>query len=43
MDENLPTIGKPMLRGWLHLGAAPLVLIAGMVLVVFAPTLEGRI
>lgn len=43
MDENLPTIGKPMLRGWLHLGAAPLVLIAGMVLAVFAPTLEGRI
>lgn len=31
------------MRGWLHLGAAPLALIAGMVLVVFAPTLEGRI
>lgn len=31
------------MRGWLHLGAAPLALVAGMVLVVFAPTLEGRI
>lgn len=41
--ENLPTIGKPLLRGWLHLGAAPLVLIAGMVLMVFAPTLAGRV
>lgn len=43
MAENLPEPGKPLLRGWLHLGAAPLALIAGMVLVVFAPTLEGRI
>jgi hemolysin III len=41
--ENWPTIGKPLLRGWLHLGAAPLVLIAGMVLMVFAPTLAGRV
>lgn len=38
-----PTISKPLLRGWLHLGAAPLVLIAGMVLMIFAPTLSGRI
>lgn len=43
MDDALPTIGKPLLRGWLHLGAAPLVLIAGMVLMVFAPTLAGRV
>lgn len=41
-DDNLPTIDKPLLRGWLHLGAAPLALIAGMVLMVFAPTLPGR-
>ncbi len=34
---------KPLLRGWLHLGAAPLALIAGMVLVTFGPTLTGRI
>jgi len=43
MAENLPDPAKPLLRGWLHLGAAPIALIAGMVLVVFAPTLEGRI
>ncbi|WP_061961688.1 PAQR family membrane homeostasis protein TrhA [Demequina flava] len=43
MAENLPDPAKPLLRGWLHLGAAPLALVAGMVLVVFAPTLEGRI
>jgi len=43
MDENLPTIGKPMLRGWLHLGAAPLAYFAGMALVVFAPTLPERV
>jgi len=43
MAENLPDPAKPLLRGWLHLGAAPIALVAGMVLVVFAPTLEGRI
>jgi hemolysin III len=43
MAENLPVVGKPMLRGWLHLGAAPLALVAGMALVVFAPTLSGRV
>lgn len=41
-EDELPTIDKPLLRGWLHLGAAPLALIAGMVLMVFAPTLAGR-
>jgi len=40
---DTPTISKPLLRGWLHLGAAPLALIAGMVLMVFAPTLAGRV
>ncbi|WP_297084161.1 hemolysin III family protein [uncultured Demequina sp.] len=43
MAENLPVPGKPLMRGWLHLGAAPLALVAGMVLVVFAPTLAGRV
>ncbi|MFV0287762.1 MAG: PAQR family membrane homeostasis protein TrhA [Demequina sp.] len=43
MAENLPDPAKPLLRGWLHLGAAPFALIAGMVLVVFAPTLAGRV
>lgn len=42
MAENLPEPGKPLLRGWLHLGAAPLAFIAGLALVVFAPTLAGR-
>lgn len=42
MVENLPTPSKPLLRGWLHLGATPLALIAGLVLVVAAPTIAGR-
>lgn len=42
MSENLPVPGKPLLRGWLHVGAAPIVLIAGLALVVFAPTIAGR-
>ncbi len=42
-DDALPTIDKPLLRGWLHLGAAPLALIGGMALMVFAPTLAGRV
>ena len=40
--DATPTIDKPLLRGWLHLGAAPLAFIGGMVLVVFGPTLAGR-
>jgi hemolysin III len=40
---DTPTIYKPLLRGWLHLGAAPIALIAGMALIVFAPTLPGRV
>lgn len=34
---------KPMLRGWLHLGATPLVVIGGIVLIVLAPTLAGKV
>ena len=34
---------KPRLRGWLHAGAAPLALVAGIVLVVLAPTAGTRI
>jgi len=41
--ENLPAPDKPLLRGWFHMGAAPLVLIGGLALVTFAPTLAGRI
>jgi hemolysin III len=43
MAENLPDPAKPLMRGWLHLGAAPIALVAGMALVVFAPTQAGRI
>ena len=32
---------KPRLRGWLHAGAAPLALVAGLVLVYLAPTAAG--
>ena len=34
---------KPKLRGWLHAGAAPLALAAGIVLVSLAPTAVGRL
>ncbi len=43
MAENLPVEGKPLLRGWLHLGAAPLALVAGIFMVALAPTLAGRL
>lgn len=34
---------KPLLRGWLHTAMAPLALIAGLVLIVLVPSLEGRL
>ncbi len=34
---------KPKLRGWLHLGMAPLALAASIVLIVLAPTSLGRV
>jgi hemolysin III len=34
---------KPRLRGWLHLGTAPLTLAAGIVLVVLSPTASTRL
>ncbi len=34
---------KPKLRGWLHLGATPLAAIGGIVLIVLAPTLAGKV
>jgi len=44
MDITLPTLpAKPKLRGWLHLGMAPLVFITGLVFTIFAPTLDARI
>lgn len=34
---------KPVLRGWLHLGMAPLIFIAGLVLTAVSPTLDTRL
>lgn len=34
---------RPRLRGWLHLGMTPLVAVAGVLLVVFAPNLSGKV
>lgn len=44
MDAPPATVpAKPRLRGWLHLGMAPAILITGLIFTIFAPTLEGRI
>ncbi len=47
MSEHLlavPAIpDKPRLRGWLHLGMTPLVLVGGVLLVILAPSLAGRV
>lgn len=40
--SDLLHAAKPRLRGWLHLGTAPLALAAGIVLVCFAPTAAAR-
>lgn len=42
-EAGLRGPSKPLLRGWLHLVATPIALVAGLALTVFAPTLEGRI
>ncbi len=34
---------KPHLRGWLHAGMAPIALVAGIVLVIIAGTVEGKV
>jgi hemolysin III len=33
----------PRLRGWLHLGMTPLVIVGGVLLLVFAPTAAGKV
>ena len=40
MDDVLP---KPRLRGWFHLGMAPVVQLASLILIVVAPSLIARI
>src|SRR4051812_36936441 len=34
---------KPRLRGWLHLGTAPVALVAGIVLIALSPTAATRV
>ncbi|MEV5410213.1 hemolysin III family protein [Thermopolyspora sp. NPDC052614] len=41
MTGEMPV--KPRLRGWLHAGALPATLVAGLVLVALGPTLEARL
>ncbi|NOJ60819.1 hemolysin III family protein [Arthrobacter sp. 260] len=43
MTLSSPGDLKPKLRGWLHAGATPLALAAGIVLVAIAPTAAGKI
>ena len=40
---ELNPMPKPALRGWLHVGMTPVVLLAGILLVVFAPAGAGRL
>ena len=42
LDESLAQVIKPLLRGWIHAGAFPLVVAAGIVLVALAPTDRAR-
>ena len=37
------TPDKPRLRGWLHLGMTPLVVVGGVVLLILAPSLTGKL
>ena len=39
---DLAAAGKPRLRGWIHLGMAPVALVAGVALVVTAPTAQAQ-
>lgn len=42
-ESPLPILSKPRLRGWIHLGAFPAALIAGMLMVAFGSTLGIRL
>jgi len=42
--RGVPAIpGRPHLRGWLHLGMTPLVVVGGVLLVILAPSLAGKV
>lgn len=43
MVETVADAVKPHLRGWIHAGMAPLVLVASVVLVALSPTPEARV
>ena len=43
MERTDLPIPKPLMRGWLHLAMTPIAFLAGIVLIVLAPTLSGRI
>ena len=43
METSQVPLPKPLMRGWLHLAMTPIALLAGLTLVVLAPTLPGRI
>ncbi|MFT4108542.1 PAQR family membrane homeostasis protein TrhA [Propionicimonas sp.] len=38
-----PVLPRPRLRGWLHLGMTPLVLVGGILLIVLSPTLATKL
>lgn len=41
--EIVPALAKPSWRGWIHLGATPLAIAAGIVLICVAPTFGGKV
>lgn len=42
-EIQLPTPVKPMMRGWLHMGMFPAVVISGIVLIVMADSTKARV
>lgn len=42
-EIQLPFPAKPMMRGWLHMGMFPAVVISGIVLIVLADTTKARV
>jgi hemolysin III len=42
-EPVIPALDRPRLRGWLHLGMTPLVVVGGVLLVVLAPNLPARV
>ena len=45
VNDNPPVASptRPRLRGWLHVGAFPAVLVAGLVLVALGPSVQARL